>query len=43
MQMGEWAVAQSPIPIITIELSRLRRRGHESMLSHYLKTKPTIQ
>jgi hypothetical protein len=40
---GGWAVAQSPIMITTITLSRLRRKGHESMLSYYLKTQPTIQ
>jgi group II intron reverse transcriptase/maturase len=40
---GGWAVAQSPIMITTITLSRLRRKGYESMLSYYLKTQPTIQ
>jgi group II intron reverse transcriptase/maturase len=40
---GGWAVAQSPILITTITLSRLRRKGYESMLSYYLKTQPTIQ
>lgn len=40
---GGWAVAQSPILGTTITLSRLRRRGYESMLSYYLKTQPTIQ
>ncbi|EPR69023.1 hypothetical protein ADICYQ_1968 [Cyclobacterium qasimii M12-11B] len=29
-----WAVAQSPILITTITLSRLRRKGNESMLSY---------
>jgi hypothetical protein len=38
---GGWAVAQSPILITTITLSRLRRKGYESMLSYYLKTRPT--
>jgi group II intron reverse transcriptase/maturase len=40
---GGWAVAQSPILNTTITLSRLRRKGYESMLSYYLKTQPTIQ
>lgn len=40
---GGWAVAQSPILITTITLSRLRRKGYESMLSYYLKTQPAIQ
>ena len=41
--MGGWAVAQSPILFATITLSRLRRKGYESMLSYYLKTQPQIQ
>lgn len=40
---GGWAVAQSPILITTITLSRLRRKGYESMLSYYQKSQPTIQ
>ena len=40
---GGWAVAQSPILGTTITLSRLRRKGYESMLSYYLKTQPQIQ
>ncbi|MFC2186329.1 group II intron reverse transcriptase/maturase [Fulvivirgaceae bacterium LMO-SS25] len=40
---GGWAVAQSPILGTTITLSRLRRKGYESMLSYYLKTQPIIQ
>jgi RNA-directed DNA polymerase len=40
---GGWAVAQSPILGTTITLSRLRRKGYESMLSYYLKTQSTIQ
>ena len=40
---GGWAIAQSPILITTITLSRLRRKGYESMLSYYLKTQPIIQ
>lgn len=40
---GGWAVAQSPILTTTITLSRLRRKGYESMLSYYQKSQPTIQ
>lgn len=40
---GGWAIAQSPILGTTITLSRLRRKGYESMLSYYLKMQPTIQ
>lgn len=40
---GGWAIAQSPILTTTITLSRLRRKGYESMLSYYLKFEPTIQ
>ena len=42
-RMGGWAVAQSPILRTTITLSRLRRRGYESMLSYYQKIIPEIQ
>jgi len=42
-RMGGWAVAQSPILCTTITLSRLRKRGYESMLEYYLKFKPQIQ
>ena len=42
-RMGGWAVAQSPILRTTITLSRLRRRGYESMLSYYKKMIPEIQ
>jgi group II intron reverse transcriptase/maturase len=42
-RMGGWAVAQSPILRTTITLSRLRRRGYESMFSYYRKTIPQIQ
>ncbi|MEP0271453.1 MAG: group II intron reverse transcriptase/maturase [Ekhidna sp.] len=41
--MGGWAVAQSPILITTITLSRLRRKGYQSMLDYYLKTQPSIR
>lgn len=40
---GGWAVAQSPILITTITLSRLRRKGYESMLSYYLRSQVVIQ
>lgn len=40
---GGWAVAQSPILITTITLSRLRRKGYESMLSYYQRTQVVIQ
>ena len=42
-RMGGWAVAQSPILGTTITVSRLRRRGYESMLDYYLKFQPQIQ
>ncbi|MDN5215785.1 hypothetical protein QQ020_27150 [Fulvivirgaceae bacterium BMA12] len=42
-RMGGWAVAQSPILGTTITLSRLRRKGYESMLDYYTKFKPGIQ
>jgi hypothetical protein len=34
-RMGGWAVAQSPILITTITVSRLICRGYEPMLSYY--------
>jgi RNA-directed DNA polymerase len=40
---GGWAVAQSPILGTTITLSRLRRKGYESMLGYYQKTQPEIR
>jgi RNA-directed DNA polymerase len=42
-RMGGWAVAQSPILVTTITLSRLRRKGYESMLDYYSKSQPRIQ
>ena len=39
-RMGGWAVAQSPILITTVTLERLRKRGYEPMLEHYLKVSP---
>jgi RNA-directed DNA polymerase len=41
--MGGWAVAQSPILRTTITLSKLRRKGYESMLGYYHKMQPEIQ
>jgi hypothetical protein len=35
--MGGWAVAQSPILLTTVTLERLKKRGYEPMLEHYLK------
>ena len=40
--MGGWAVAQSPILLTTITLGRLRKRGYESLLEHYLKVSPQL-
>ena len=37
---GGWAVAQSPILITTITLTRLAKRGYESMLDYYLTVSP---
>ena len=41
-RMGGWAVAQSPILGTTITLRSLRRRGYESMLTHYQKVAPHL-
>lgn len=41
-RMGGWAVAQSPILLTTITLKRLRKRGYESLLEHYLKVSPQL-
>ena len=38
-RMGGWAVAQSPILGTTLTLSRLKKRGYESMMDYYLKVK----
>jgi len=40
---GGWAIAQSPILNTTITVSRLTRRGYESLLTHYLKVNPNLQ
>lgn len=42
-RMGGWAVAQSPILGTTITLSRLKRKGYQSMLDYYSKSQPMIQ
>jgi RNA-directed DNA polymerase len=39
-RMGGWAVAQSPILITTITLSRLRKRGYISLLELYEQCSP---
>jgi len=41
-RMGGWAVAQSPILVTTITLQRLRKRGYESMQTHYQKVAPHL-
>ena len=40
--MGGWAVAQSPILVTTITLSRLIKRGYEPMLDYYQKVSPQL-
>jgi len=39
---GGWAIAQSPIMGSTITLSRLKKRGYESLLDVYTKLNPSI-
>ena len=39
---GGWAVAQSPIMLTTVTLERLKKRGYEPMLEHYLKVSPQL-
>ena len=41
-RMKGWAVAQSPILVTTITLERLKKRGYETMLEHYLKISPQL-
>ena len=36
---GGWAVAQSPILNTTITISRLKKRGYESLVDYYSKVK----
>lgn len=40
-RMGGWAVAQSPILVTTITLSRLRKRGYISLSELYKQLSPT--
>ncbi|MTI19924.1 group II intron reverse transcriptase/maturase [Fulvivirga sp. RKSG066] len=42
-RMGGWAVAQSPILVTTITLSRLRSKGYVSTIDYYSKLNPQIQ
>lgn len=39
-RMGGWEIALSPILRTTITLSRLRRKGYETLLSYYEKVSP---
>ena len=41
-RMGGWVVSQSPILGTTITVSRLRRKGYESMDDYYSKFKTSI-
>jgi group II intron reverse transcriptase/maturase len=41
-RMGGWAVAQSPMLLTSITLMRLKQKGYESMLEHYLKVAPQL-
>lgn len=41
-RMGGWAVAQSPILVTTITLTRLIQHGYESMLAYYERTSPLL-
>jgi RNA-directed DNA polymerase len=41
-RMGGWAVAQSPIMVTTITLTRLIQRGYESLLSYYERISPQL-
>lgn len=38
--MGGWRVAQSPILVTTITLTRLQKKEYESMLDYYFKVAP---
>ena len=38
-----WVVAQSPILGTTITLTKLRRKGYESIQDYYRKTQPLIR
>lgn len=39
-RMGGWRVAQSPMMLTTITLSRLEKKGYESILNYYIKVSP---
>jgi len=41
-RMGGWAVAQSPIMVTTITLTRLIKRGYKSMLDYYATVSPQL-
>lgn len=41
-RMGGWAVAQSPILKTTITISRLKRKGYQTMVDYYLQQLPQI-
>jgi len=41
-RMGGWATAQSPILVTIITLERLRKRGHEALLTYYEKIAPHL-
>ncbi len=41
-RMGGWVVAQSPILVTTITLTRLVQRGYESMLDYYKRVSPQL-
>ena len=40
-RMGGWAVAQSPILVTTITISRLKKRGYIAMLELHLSFNPS--
>jgi hypothetical protein len=40
-RMGGWAVAQSPILLTTITISRLKKRGYIAMLELHLSFNPS--
>ncbi len=42
-RMGGWAVAQSPMLKTTITISRLKRRGYNSILDYYSTLQPSIR
>ncbi len=41
-RMGGWRVSQSPILLTTITLSRLEKKGYESILDYYIKVHPEL-